>query len=70
LASAAKVEGCEYEANLNLIAAAPELLAALKMVFEDWVTLVGDDLRENSEDVAGIWSLCESAIKKAEGRAE
>jgi hypothetical protein len=55
---------------LNLIAAAPELLAALKMVFEDWVTLVGDDLRENSEDVAGIWSLCESAIKKAEGRAE
>lgn len=54
--------------NAVLIAAAPELLDALKSLFADWVTLVGEDLKEQSDDVALLWKCCEDAIAKAEGR--
>lgn len=59
-------EGEEGAANARLIAAAPELLDALKMAFEDWATLVGDDL--DNDDVASIWKNCCRAINKAEGK--
>ena len=70
-------DGCTNPAVFNctedayrMAKAAPELLSTLKVLFADWVTLVGGDLKENSDDVAGIWSLCESTISKAEGGAE
>jgi hypothetical protein len=55
------------EANARLIAAAPELLDALKSLFADWVTLVGEDLKEQSDDVSLLWKHCEETISKAEG---
>ena len=54
------------EANARLIAAAPELLDALKLLFEDWVTLVGDDCEDN-EVVRRIWQACQDALTKATG---
>jgi hypothetical protein len=56
--------------NVPLIAAAPELLDALKSLFADWVTLVGEDLKEQSDDVSLLWKNCEEVISKAEGRSE
>jgi hypothetical protein len=55
------------EQAARLIAAAPELLDALKLLFEDWVTLVGDD-REDNEDVRCIWQACQDALTKATGK--
>lgn len=65
---AAEVYGEDGEglANARLIAAAPDLLEALKSLFADWVTLVGDDLKEQSDDVSLLWASCEKAIAKAE----
>jgi hypothetical protein len=54
------------ESDARLIAAAPELLDALKLLFEDWVTLVGDDCEDN-EDVRRIWQACQDALTKATG---
>lgn len=62
--------GEERHGNARLIAAAPELLDALKSLFADWVTLVGEDLKEQSDDVALLWKCCEAAIAKAEGAAK
>jgi geranylgeranyl pyrophosphate synthase len=56
----------DAEANARLIAAAPELLDTLKLLFEDWVTLVGDDCEDN-EDVRRIWQACQDALTKATG---
>ena len=50
-------------ANARLIATAPELLDTLKLLFEDWVTLVGDDCEDN-EDVRRIWQACQDALTK------
>jgi hypothetical protein len=58
LASAATVEGCECEANLNLIASAPELLAALKLLVDEAQWLGWD------------CSHITPVINKAEGRGE
>jgi geranylgeranyl pyrophosphate synthase len=54
------------ESDARLIAAAPELLDTLKLLFEDWVTLVGDDCEDN-EDVRRIWQACQDALTKATG---
>jgi hypothetical protein len=54
------------ESDARLIAAAPELLDALKLLFEDWVTLVGDDCEDN-EDVRRIWQACQDALTKVTG---
>jgi geranylgeranyl pyrophosphate synthase len=54
------------ESDARLIAAAPELLDTLKLLFEDWVTLVGDDCEDN-EDVRRIWQACKDALTKATG---
>jgi hypothetical protein len=54
------------ESDARLIAAAPELLDTLKLLFEDWVTLVGDDCEDN-EDVRRIWQASQDALTKATG---
>lgn len=61
----------EMEANLNLVAAAPELLAALKLLRDPdgdgkWVCDCGDPYFEG-----GVCANCvaTAAIAKAEGRA-
>ena len=73
VAVAAEVEGCEYEANLNLIAAAPELLAVVRMAID-----YANDTKErfavnfSSEDedhYDKLMDAAEAAINKAEGRA-
>lgn len=48
--------------------AAPDMLTALRDLFNDWVTLVGEDLREGNDDVKRIWDSCEAVLDKAEGR--
>lgn len=53
--------------NAHLIAAAPELLDALQLLFEDWKTLVGEDLKENNSDVLNLWNKTIAAITKATG---
>jgi hypothetical protein len=59
----------EVNATLSLIAhmrnTYAELVEALEDVFEDWKTLVGEDLRDENEDVLKIWSKAEAALDKA-----
>ena len=43
----------------------PETHSALEELFNDWITLVGEDLKENNADVARIWKRCEDAIAKS-----
>ena len=52
----------ELKANARLIAAAPELLAALKAI-SDYVAVM------QGHRISGISKLATSAINKAEGRA-
>ena len=42
-----------------------ELVEALGELFEDWQTLVGQDLRENNADVAKIWKKSEAVLARA-----
>ena len=42
-----------------------ELIEALDELFEDWTTLVGQDLRENNADVAKLWKKSEAVLAKA-----
>ena len=55
------------EEQEKLVAAAPELLEALQLLFEDWKTLVGEDLKENNSDVLNLWNKTIAAIAKATG---
>lgn len=48
----------EKEANAQLVAAAPDMLAALKVVAENWCN-----------DFTDEWPVIEAAIAKAEGRS-
>ncbi len=41
------------------------LVSAFERLFDDWQTLVGQDLRENNADVAKIWKQSEAALKRA-----
>jgi hypothetical protein len=56
------------QANAHLIAAAPEMLTALRLVVENYQrdqvsgNFLGDDDHE-------AWTLCNAAIAKAEGRS-
>ena len=54
----------EDQANANLIAAAPELLASLKAVMSFWIGVEAGD-----EMPAEIFDAATDAIAKAEGRA-
>jgi len=54
----------EIEANANLIAAAPELLAALEALLEH----ESEDLDVPvSEMIGGVWGIARNAINKARG---
>jgi hypothetical protein len=54
-------------ANVNLIAAAPELLAALKIATE-WFSSV-DDTRITQQAIDNMRDAARAAIAKAEGRS-
>ena len=58
-------DGDEDEANAHLIAAAPDLLEALRNVAE---TMSGADYSHVKQDM--VRAICRRAISKAEGRAE
>lgn len=61
-------DDCEQAANLHLIAAAPELLAACRQLLE-WAR--EEYQSEVNEDTLGpIWRTASGAIAKAEGRGE
>jgi hypothetical protein len=42
------------------------LLAALKLLYNDWQTLIGEDLKENCQDVMNIDKCVCAAITEAE----
>jgi predicted nucleotidyltransferase len=62
-------DDAELEANANLIAASPDLLAALKEAASmlDYVAAVGLEALDASKRVPGIQARVEAAIAKAEG---
>ncbi len=43
-----------------------ELVAALRDLYEDWITLVGNDLRENNPDVKAIDEMAQRILGKVE----
>ena len=59
----------DVKANARLIAAAPDLLAALVSVYEDWKTISGIDhgAGDEYEDVRNIDAQARQAIAKATG---
>lgn len=56
-----RIEATEHEANLNLIAAAPELLAGLKQIAHKQETGEGD---------FNVAALCHALVAKAEGKQQ
>lgn len=54
----------EREANLRLIAAAPDLLAALIRMREDWLTAFEADVTEGDKDACEILAAVDTAIAK------
>ena len=64
--------GEETEANASLIAAAPDLLAAIKGAMHE----INDEIEQrkcsgNDEywaSLQAIWERCDAAVRKAEGR--
>lgn len=59
-----RIDEAEREANAHLIAAAPQLLAALRVFCEVWESGEEDDWRGALDDVADV---ARAAIRKAEG---
>ena len=53
----------EREANANLIAAAPDLLSALRFLLADYIAIQGDKLTGSSVPI----DMAQAAIAKAEG---
>ncbi len=39
------------------------LKSALENLFNDWATLVGEDLKENNEDVKRLWNETEKVLR-------
>jgi len=62
----------EVDANAKLIAAAPELLDALKVFAREFGKEVDNDIEMNGSDtverVCFVWPIIKRAINKAEGR--
>lgn len=62
---------CDYEpcdetkANAHLIAAAPDLLSALRFLLADYIAIQGDKLTGSSVPI----EMAQAAIAKAEGAA-
>jgi hypothetical protein len=42
-----------------------ELVDAMERLFDDWKTLVGEDLRDENADVLNIWNEVELALARA-----
>ena len=58
----------EIRANARLIAAAPDLLAALRELDAMYRRIAPDDPDGLSPDLHPAWKACKAALAKAEGR--
>jgi len=62
-----KHDSCgKIEANARSIAVASELLAACKDLFDDWLTLVEQDLNDKDVTCLRIYNRIRAAVKNAE----
>lgn len=62
------IERGEVKANCNLIAAAPQLLEALTIMRDDWLTAFDTDVMEGDTDAVKIINMVDMAIAKATGK--
>jgi len=60
-------QGGDRKANARLIAAAPELLAALRGAMERWGDVIGS--QDHDFEDAAVLSRARAAIARAEGRS-
>lgn len=73
-------DDCRLEADARLIAAAPELLEALRAIDDFWTERIPDGPdhtkdaigrpRKMSDPTVAVWRTIRSAIAKAEGRSD